>query len=129
LHQRYGHVVSPPREHRREDFDRREQAVAQHHGRGRPALDLATAPAELAQLVQRGEIERGAPGCTRTAAVKQFQLLIADAFAPPLAAQNGGWVSARSLLTTILTGRPRDDRARRKSRRASAQRARRRASW
>jgi hypothetical protein len=114
--------VSSQTEPRHHDIDRSEHAVAQYHGRSRPAL--AAACTELAQRVERGDIQRDPPSWTRTAAGRPFYVVIADA----LAAHNGAGLAPSVWDTTNLTGRRRADRARRKSRRASAESARRRVS-
>jgi hypothetical protein len=112
---------------RHEDIDLSEHAVERYRAR-QPALDHAGARAELGRLVPSGEVLPAAPEWTRSAAAKPFCLVIGDNLALPLAAQNGRWVTA-CLVKTTLIERRREQRARQKARRASAKRARRRASW
>lgn len=119
-------AVSEGTSPRREDIDVTEHAVKQCRARSRPALDHAGARADLARLVPSGEIRSAAPDWARSAGTKPFYLLIGDTLA---LAQHGRWVTTTCLVKTTLTERRRQERAREKTRRAFAKRARRRAGW
>jgi hypothetical protein len=114
---------------RHEDIDLSEHAVEQYRERSRPALDLAGARAEVAQLVPSGEIRAEPLEWARSAGLKPYYLVIGDALALPLAPQQGRWVTTTCLVQTTLTPRRREERTRRRAQRAAAKRARRRASW
>ncbi len=112
-----------------EHVDLSEHAVAQYRERAKPALDLAAARTELERLVFSGVIVTEAPDWTRSASTKPYYVVIADTLALPLAPQAGRWITTTCLVRTTLTERRRDERAQRRSSRASAKRAQRRARW
>lgn len=109
------------------EIDLSEHAVEQYRERTKPALELAAARAELAQLVFSGEVVTEPPEWTRSASTKPFHLVIADTLALPLAPQAGRWITTTCLVRDTMTARRREQRAEYKARRASSKRARRRA--
>jgi hypothetical protein len=111
------------------EIDLSEHAVEQYRKRARPALDPTPARAELGQLLRSGEIIAEPPAWARSAQTKPFYLVIGDALALPLAAQDGRWVTTTCLVRTTLTARRREERSRQKAARAAAKRARRRTRW
>ena len=112
-----------------EHVDLSDHAVEQYRERAKPALDLVAARAELQRLVFSGEIVTEPPDWTRSAGTKPYSLVIADTLALPLAPQAGRWITTTCLVKTTLTARRREQRAQRKTSRASAKRAQRRARW
>jgi len=109
------------------DIDLSEHAVEQYRERAKPALELAAARAELAQLVLGGDVVREPPDWTRSASAKPFHLVIADTLALPLAPQAGRWITTTCLVRATMTPRRREQRAAHKARRAAVKRAQRRA--
>jgi hypothetical protein len=114
---------------RLDEIDLSEHAVAQYRERVRPALELAGARAELAQLVLNGQILVQPPDWTRAASPKPFYLVIGGSLALPLARQAGRWVTTTCLVNATLTSRRRQERQQYKAVRAAGKRARRRAHW
>jgi hypothetical protein len=126
---RYGLPMPSADTPRAGEIDLSEHAVEQYRERGRPGLDPAAARAELGQLLGSGEIVAEPPAWARSAQTKPFYLVIGDALALPLAAQDGRWVTTTCLVRTTLTARRREERSRQKAARAAAKRARRRTRW
>jgi hypothetical protein len=114
---------------RLEEIDLTEHAVAQYRERVRPALELAGARAELAQLVLTGQILPQPPDWTRAGSPKPFYLVLGGSLALPLAPQAGRWVTTTCLVNGTLTSRRRQERQQSKAARAAGKRARRRARW
>ena len=114
---------------RLDEIDLTEHAVAQYRERVRPALELAGARAELAQLVLTGQILPEPPDWTRAAIPKPFYLVLGGSLALPLAPQAGRWVTTTCLVNATLTARRRQERQQYKAARAAGKRARRRARW
>jgi hypothetical protein len=125
---RYGVPVTGLPEPRHDEIDLSEHAVEQYRARIRPGLDHDAARLELGRLGPSGEIRDAPPDWARSGSAKPYYLVIGDALALPLAAQQGRWVTTTCLVQTTLTPRRREERNRGRAQRA-AKRARRRASW
>ena len=101
-------------------------AVEQYQQRVKPALELDAARGELERLVSVAQVTAVEPSWVHDAHPSPFYLLIGDAVALPLEAQDGGWVATTCLVAGSYTPVRRAQRAAYKASRAAAKRAKRR---
>ena len=101
-------------------------AVEQYQQRVKPALELDAARGELERLVSGAQITAVEPIWVHAANPSAFYLLIGDAVALPLVAQDGGWVATTCVAAGSYTPVRRAQRAAYKASRAAAKRAKRR---
>ncbi len=86
-------------------------AVEQYQQRVKPALDLDAARGELERLVGVAQVTAVEPRWVHAANPARFYLLIGDAVALPLVAQDGGWVATTCVAAGTYTPVRRAQRA------------------